>query len=414
MMRIKIILILMLAFLLGGQGAVVYAQVKGSPVNSVNAIDYRYQQFNGTLPSFADSVKFRDRSYNVIGAGAVYDWEQKDDAMSQMSGWSTRVAYGYKYTPVHATEVDFTLGGNSKGHFFGADLNYVMNLNNFASRRDGKNKVEAYFIAGLSYRYAQDHAYGLNSGLRLQWNFRTNTGLFIEPKVNVLTSEGQGRLFTTQPYLSAGLVIRYHKVEYTIVDYLSDLIASIDNTAIKTNLLYDLAAVPNLGLEFNLGNNFSIATDWMYAWWNKDSIGWYWRTYGGELAIRKWFGKKSQDRLFTGHHIGLYGQCLTYDIALNGHGQIGGGSEEALWGKANYGAGLEYGYSVPVSKRLNFDFSVGVGYFGGQYQEYVAEDNCYVWQSTKQRHWIGPTKAEISLVYLIGKTADNKNKGGRK
>ena len=82
--------------------------------------------------------------------------------------------------------------------------------------------------------------------------------------------------------------------------------------------------------------------------------------------------------------------------------------------KMNYIAGLEYGYSLPIRSRLNIDFSIGVGYWGGIYYEYLPMDNCYVWQATKQRHWFGPTKAEISLVWLIGRCNYNKEKGGRR
>jgi len=37
-----------------------------------------------------------------------------------------------------------------------------------------------------------------------------------------------------------------------------------------------------------------------------------------------------------------------------------------------------------------------------------------VWQTTKDRKWFGPTKAEISLVWLMGKNHENKEKGDRK
>jgi hypothetical protein len=40
---------------------------------------------------------------------------------------------------------------------------------------------------------------------------------------------------------------------------------------------------------------------------------------------------------------------------------------------------------------------------GGEYKEYTHMDDCYVWQVTKSRHLIGPTKAEISLVWIIGR-----------
>ena len=79
----------------------------------------------------------------------------------------------------------------------------------------------------------------------------------------------------------------------------------------------------------------------------------------------------------------------------------------------NYSAGVEYGYSLPVAYRLNIDFSIAVGYWGGTHDEYKPVDNCYVWQSTKEQHWFGPTKAEVSLVWLIGRGNFNEGRGRR-
>ena len=93
----------------------------------------------------------------------------------------------------------------------------------------------------------------------------------------------------------------------------------------------------------------------------------------------------------------------TYDFCVNGRGQIGGDTLSTLWDKPNYAAGVEYGYSLPIAKQLNLDFCLGVGYMGGEYKEYTHMDDCYVWQVTKSRHLIGPTKAEISLVWIIGR-----------
>lgn len=183
--------------------------------------------------------------------------------------------------------------------------------------------------------------------------------------------------------------------------------------SLQTNMLYDALAVPNLGIEFYLGKGFSIDANWMYAWWHSDPSHVYWRTYGGDIALRKWFGRSAKEKPLTGHHLGLYGQILTYDFAFGGLGQIGGIPTGAIWDKANYAIGLEYGYSVPIGRRLNLDFTLGAGYFTGEYHEYLPQDGCYVWQSTKQRHWIGPTKAEISLVWLLGRGNCNLiRKGG--
>lgn len=184
--------------------------------------------------------------------------------------------------------------------------------------------------------------------------------------------------------------------------------------ALKTNLLYDTALIPNLGLEFYLGKGWTAGGNWMYAWWNNDNRHRYWRVYGGELDIRKYFGRRAKEKPLTGHHLGLYGQMLTYDFETGGKGYLGGKPGGTLWDKMNWGVGLEYGYSLPLGRRLNLDFVVGVGYLGGEYCIYKPVDNHYVWQQTKQLHWFGPTKAEISLVWLLGRGNYNEKKGGKR
>lgn len=169
---------------------------------------------------------------------------------------------------------------------------------------------------------------------------------------------------------------------------------------VKTNMLYDALLVPNGGLEIYLGKNWSIDAYWMYAWWKSDRVHNYWRTYGGDVELRKWLGSAAKRKPLTGHHIGAYAQIVTYDFELGGRGYLAD-----RW---SYAAGVSYGYSLPVAKRLNIDFSIGLGYMGGEYKEYLPQDGHYVWQSTKRRHWIGPTKAEISLVWLIGRGNTNK------
>lgn len=175
----------------------------------------------------------------------------------------------------------------------------------------------------------------------------------------------------------------------------------------RTNMLYDALAVPNIGVDFYVGKNISLGLNWMYGWWSKNSKHRYWRIYGGDINARWWFGRRAHEKPLTGHHLGVYAQMLTYDFEFGGKGYMGGEPGDNIWARMSYGGGVEYGYSLPVARRLNIDFTIGVGYLGGKYYEYVPLDGCYVWQATKNRHWFGPTKAEISLVWLIG--CGNKN-----
>lgn len=169
--------------------------------------------------------------------------------------------------------------------------------------------------------------------------------------------------------------------------------------ALKTNLLYDAVLIPNIGIEFYTGRGWSVGGNWMYAWWKNNRRHDFWRTYGGEIDIRKYFGRRAAQKPLTGHHLGIYGQMLTYDFELGSTGYLS---------KLSYGVGIEYGYALPIGRRLNLDFGIGIGYLGGEYKEYEPIDTHYVWKRTKQRHWFGPTKAEISLVWLIGHGNYNK------
>ena len=183
--------------------------------------------------------------------------------------------------------------------------------------------------------------------------------------------------------------------------------------ALKTNMLYDVCLIPNIGAEFNLGKRWTITFDWFYTWFSADNRHRYWQGYGGYLGVRKYFGSSKSSLPLggsgvgsfpRGHHLGLYALGMTYDVEWGGKGY-----QAARFG---FGAGVEYGYSMRIGRRLNLDLSIGVGFQDGEYKEYVPSHdhwNHYIWLSTHKRHWWGPTKAEVSLVWVIG----GNKKGGR-
>ncbi len=181
---------------------------------------------------------------------------------------------------------------------------------------------------------------------------------------------------------------------------------------LKTNMLYDALALPTVGAEFYVGKNWSVGVNWTYGWWSKNSSHRYWRAYGGDINVRRWFGSKAAEKPLTGHHVGVYFGVVTYDFEFGGKGYMGGLPHKALWNRCNYMGGIEYGYSLPVGRRLNIDFTIGLGYMGGKYLEYEPKGNQYVWQKTMKMHWFGPTKAEVSLVWLLG--CDNYNRSHKK
>lgn len=163
---------------------------------------------------------------------------------------------------------------------------------------------------------------------------------------------------------------------------------------IRTNGLYDLAAIPNIGIEAYATDNISVGVNWMYAWWKTDKTHKYWRTYGGDIHADYWFD--TTKHLWSGHHVGVYGQMVTYDFEWKGKGYQGP--------KWSWGGGLSYGYAMWLTRHFSLDFGIDVGYLRGKYYEYEpsSKKSIYYWTSTKMRNWIGPTKAEVSLIWKIG------------
>lgn len=167
----------------------------------------------------------------------------------------------------------------------------------------------------------------------------------------------------------------------------------------KTNAIYNALAIPNIGIDLSAGQHWSIGADWHYAWWTNHRKLW-WKTYGGNIHFDRWFRTvKDTIRYMQGHKVGIYGQMLTYDFELGGKGEIA-----PRW---NFALGMEYGYAHPIGRRMQLEYVIGIGYMWGAYKTYQPDWNPYprelhyVWKSTHQRHWLGPTKCELNLVWYI-------------
>ena len=172
--------------------------------------------------------------------------------------------------------------------------------------------------------------------------------------------------------------------------------------AVKTNLLYDIAATPNLGVELMLRKGWSVGISGMYAWWSKNDMSKVWRIQNAEISLKKYLGS-TPPHCINRYHIGCYAHICRYDILLGKTGYLSGGPNDRFLNRPWWGGGIEAGYTLLISKNLCLDFSLGVGYLTGRYLTYKSSAGHNIWESTRIRHWFGPTKAEISLVWLIRK-----------
>lgn len=185
---------------------------------------------------------------------------------------------------------------------------------------------------------------------------------------------------------------------------------------IKTNVAYDAAFTPNIGMELAYFDNWTVAANWMFANWKNKARFRQWKGCEGEVEVKWWLGKNPAKQPWTGHSLGIYVQAGSFDMQFDKtHGY-----KNDTW---FFGSGISYGYALPIARNLKLDFGLGIGYLGCHYEKYASEwtnalgKYCHVWKANRELRHFGPTKVEISLVWCIYKNMrvnNSKKKGGRK
>lgn len=170
----------------------------------------------------------------------------------------------------------------------------------------------------------------------------------------------------------------------------------------RSNLLYDLALCPTIGVEVQLPRGFAWQLDYTGAWWNNDSRHRYYSNYGFQTEFRYYFDQEENEP-HQSHHVGLYGQLFTYDFEFGHRGRM------SRWLDDNFGIGVSYGYVKALGRHCSLDFVLGLGYIQSTYDEYIPMDGFYCKTATKKWRFIGPTKAEITLVWSLNAN-NNSNK----
>lgn len=171
------------------------------------------------------------------------------------------------------------------------------------------------------------------------------------------------------------------------------------NVAIKTNLLYDAAANANLGLEFRLAPRWSLDVSGNYNRWPIRDHKWkHWLV---QPEARYWFCD-CMLRHFIGLHL-IGGQYNFGNLPVGNINFLGTDLSPLVdhrfqgWAA---GAGIAYGYAVPLGRHWNMEFEVGAGYIYTRYDQFECKD-CGRKVGNGDHRYIGPTKAAINLVYIF-------------
>lgn len=173
--------------------------------------------------------------------------------------------------------------------------------------------------------------------------------------------------------------------------------------AVKTNILSDLIAAPNIQAELYTHLwGLSLEFDYTFPWWHKDyDTYFYYQLLNGTAGIRKYLNNQ-----YYGHWIGVYGNTAIYDFcAWN--------KDMGYQGEVK-GMGLGYGYVFRHKKypRLKFELYGRVGWFNTRFDKYHASQpwdgkyyyNWYLRASDFvprrfNMNYFGPTEIGFNLTF---------------
>lgn len=171
--------------------------------------------------------------------------------------------------------------------------------------------------------------------------------------------------------------------------------ARAQKLAVKSNLLYDATTTVNLGVEIGLAKRWTLELPVNYNPWkygNEMRI----RHFGVQPEVRYWFCEK-----FNRSFIGLHGHYAIFNVGNWPDRSIfSGNMQRSRYEGYLYGAGVSIGRSWILKKRWSLEASVGVGYARIVTDKYPCGE-CGTKIKKDNKNYFGPTKASITLVYML-------------
>lgn len=191
----------------------------------------------------------------------------------------------------------------------------------------------------------------------------------------------------------------YHTQIDTI--YLEKPLRRIPILGVKTNLLSDVIAAPNVQAElYTHLKGVSLEFSYTFPWWYNDDIYAYYQVLNGTAGVRKYFKDN-----YLGHYIGAYGNTAIYDICYD--------KEKGYQGEV-HGCGLSYGYVFANRRhpRLKFEFYARAGWLYTRFDTYHAGNPFagkyyYNWYKKAsdfvprrfEMNYFGPTALGFNITY---------------
>ncbi len=169
--------------------------------------------------------------------------------------------------------------------------------------------------------------------------------------------------------------------------------------AVKTNILYDVTATLNGGLEIAFAPKWTLDVSANYNNWNSESHRRkHWMI---QPEVRHWLCEK-----FAGHFIGFHVHGGRYNLSqINANFKFLGTDFRKLKNERFQGwfagTGIVYGYAWILNKHFNIETEIGVGYSYTRYDRFPCAKCGKKLEVNHPHNYVGITKLALNMVYLF-------------
>lgn len=180
----------------------------------------------------------------------------------------------------------------------------------------------------------------------------------------------------------------------------ASLTASAQNVVVKTNLLYDITATANLGIEFSVAPKWTVDISGnLNAWTFSDNKKW--KHWVLQPEARYWLCERFNGHFVGAHLVGGIYNMGNWNTDFTFLGTDFGQLKEHRYEGWLVGAGIAYGYHWMLGRHWSVEAEIGIGYVYTQADKYECPRCGEQLENNKPHHYVGPTKAAVNLIYVF-------------
>lgn len=180
----------------------------------------------------------------------------------------------------------------------------------------------------------------------------------------------------------------------------ASLTASAQNVVVKTNLLYEITATANLGIEFKVAPKWTVDISGnLNAWTFSDNKKW--KHWVLQPEARYWLCERFNGHFVGAHLVGGIYNMGNWNTDFTFLGTDFGQLKEHRYEGWLVGAGIAYGYHWMLGRHWSVEAEIGIGYVYTQADKYECPRCGEQLENNKPHHYVGPTKAAVNLIYVF-------------